>query len=93
MESIFDKIKSQLEAAIPLEHFEVEDFSAGHQHHAQHSGGAHIKALIVSPAFERLSLINRHKRIYAILEPLMQKEIHALSMKTLTPREWAETKE
>jgi len=45
--------------------------------------GAHFEAVIVSPSFEGLSLV------YAALGDRMRVEIHALSMKTLTPEEWA----
>jgi stress-induced morphogen len=45
--------------------------------------------VIVSPAFEGKRLIARHQMVYAALGDRMKAEIHALSMKTLTPTEWA----
>jgi len=51
--------------------------------------GHHFSALIVSPAFEGLSRIARHQRVYAVLGDRMRQEIHALSMRTLTPAEYA----
>ena len=51
--------------------------------------GHHFEALIVSPAFEGLSRIKRHQLVYAALGERMRVEIHALSMQTLTPAEWA----
>ena len=59
--------------------------------HLEVSGdGRHWQAVIVSPAFEGLRLIQRHQRVYATLGQRMQTdEVHALSMKTLTPAEWA----
>lgn len=53
--------------------------------------GHHFSALIVSPAFEGLSRIARHQRVYAALGDRMRQEIHALSMRTLTPAEYAQT--
>ena len=50
--------------------------------------GAHFEALIVSPAFEGKRLIARHQRVYAALGERMKAEIHALSMRTLTPEEY-----
>jgi acid stress-induced BolA-like protein IbaG/YrbA len=45
--------------------------------------------MIVSPAFEGLRLIARHKRVYdALGQRIQNDEVHALSMKTLTPAEW-----
>jgi acid stress-induced BolA-like protein IbaG/YrbA len=52
--------------------------------------GRHWEALIVSPEFEGKRLIQRHQRVYATLGARMHTdEVHALSMKTFTPAEWA----
>lgn len=51
--------------------------------------GHHFEAVIVSAAFEGKRLITRHQLVYAALGDRMKAEIHALSMKTLTPGEWA----
>jgi len=49
--------------------------------------GQHFEAVIVCPQFEGKSLIQRHQMVYGVLGDKMKAEIHALSMKTLTPRE------
>ena len=52
--------------------------------------GRHWSAVIVSQAFEGKRLIQRHQRVYATLGARMHTdEVHALSMKTYTPAEWA----
>jgi acid stress-induced BolA-like protein IbaG/YrbA len=51
--------------------------------------GAHFEALVVSPAFSGLSRVRRHQLVYAALGDRMREEIHALSMQTLSPDEWA----
>ncbi|MBV8605269.1 MAG: BolA/IbaG family iron-sulfur metabolism protein [Pelomonas sp.] len=51
--------------------------------------GRHFFATIVSAEFEGLSRIRRHQRVYAALGDRMREQIHALSMKTLTPGEHA----
>ncbi|WP_309678504.1 BolA family protein [Polaromonas sp.] len=52
--------------------------------------GRHWYATIVSSAFEGQRLIQRHQRVYATLGGRLQTdEVHALSMKTFTPAEWA----
>ena len=52
--------------------------------------GQHWYATIVSSAFEGQRLIQRHQRVYATLGGRLQtNEVHALSMKTFTPAEWA----
>ena len=51
--------------------------------------GRHFFATIVSAEFEGLMRIRRHQRVYAALGERMREQIHALSMKTFTPAEWA----
>ena len=51
--------------------------------------GRHFYATIVSAAFEGLPRVRRHQLVYGALGERMREEIHALSMKTLTPAEWA----
>lgn len=55
--------------------------------------GRHFQALIVSSAFEGKSSIQRHRMVYALLQEQIQADIlHALSMRTLTPEQWAAEK-
>jgi acid stress-induced BolA-like protein IbaG/YrbA len=49
--------------------------------------GHHFEALVVSAAFRGLTRIARHRLVYATLGERMREEIHALSMRTLTPEE------
>ena len=50
--------------------------------------GTHFEATIVSTAFEGKSMVAQHQMVYAALGDRMRAEIHALSMKTLTPDAW-----
>ena len=72
-----DSVKRGIEAGLACEHLEV----AG--------DGQHFQALVVSRAFEGRSRVQRHQQVYAALGERMREEIHALSMRTLTPEEWA----
>ena len=85
---ISNKIEQKLIGNLELLHFEVKDFTGRHLNHEQHNGGFHLEAVIVSENFINKSLIERHKMIYAALGDLLKHEIHAFSMKTLTPDEW-----
>ena len=58
-------------------------------HLAVTGDGAHFEAVIVSPAFAGISRVQRHQVVYGALGDRMREEIHALSMQTLTPDEWA----
>lgn len=51
--------------------------------------GRHFFATIVSAEFEGASRVKRHQQVYRALGDRMREQIHALSMKTLTPAEWA----
>jgi len=59
------------------------------QHLEVDGDGQHFYATIVSAEFDGLSRVRRHQRVYAALGDRMKAEIHALSMKVLTPAEWA----
>jgi acid stress-induced BolA-like protein IbaG/YrbA len=72
-------VQSLIAAGMSCEHLQVE------------GDGRHFFATIVSTQFEGLSRIRRHQAVYAVLGERMREEIHALSMKTLTPAEWAAT--
>ena len=69
-------IKNYIATNLECSHLEVE------------GDGQHFSALIVSPAFTGKRLIQRHQIVYAALGDRMREEIHALSMKTLTPEEY-----
>jgi acid stress-induced BolA-like protein IbaG/YrbA len=73
-----EELQAIIAAHLPCEHLEVS------------GDGRHWYATIVSSAFEGQRLIQRQQRVYATLGNRMQTdEVHALSMKTLTPAEWA----
>lgn len=70
---------------------QVRQYIADHlecEHIEVQGDGAHFDALIVSPAFTGKRLIARHQLVYAALGDRMRAEIHALSMRTLTPEEY-----
>jgi BolA protein len=83
-------IRRRLEEALAPSHLELWDDSESHAGHpgAAQSGGGHFYATIVSSAFEGRSLVARHKLVYQALGDLMKTEIHAFSMKVLSPSEY-----
>jgi acid stress-induced BolA-like protein IbaG/YrbA len=58
-------------------------------HVAVEGDGRHFFATIVSAEFEGTNRVARQRRVYQALGDRMREQIHALSMKTLTPAEWA----
>ena len=71
------EVRDYIAAGLPCAHLEVE------------GDGRHFFATIVSAEFEGLPRVRRHQRVYAALGDRMREQIHALSMKTLTPAEFA----
>ena len=71
-----EQIKQYIEAGLECQHVEV----AG--------DGQHFEAIIVSPQFRGKAKVQQHQLVYRALGDRMREEIHALSMKTLTPEEW-----
>ena len=73
-----DQLKQLIAAGLPCDHLEVE------------GDGRHWFATIVSAEFEGKRPIARLLCVYATLgQRMASDEVHALSMKTLTPAEWA----
>ena len=73
-----DYIKRSIEGGMTCEHVEVI------------GDGQHFQAVIVSEAFAGLPKVRQHQLVYAALGDRMREEIHALSMQTLTPAQWAQ---
>jgi acid stress-induced BolA-like protein IbaG/YrbA len=71
------EVREYIAAGLPCQHVEVE------------GDGRHFFATIVSAAFEGRSRVARHQQVYAALGDRMRAQIHALSMKTLTPAEFS----
>ena len=71
-----EDIKQRIEAAIDGAQADVEDYTGG---------GDHFRATVTAPAFDGLSRIEQHRRVYAIFGPEIGGAIHALALKTQTP--------
>ncbi|MCW8984864.1 MAG: BolA family transcriptional regulator [Thermoanaerobaculales bacterium] len=84
------KIEDVLRDRLEAQHVEVIDQSALHEGHlGSQDGGGHFRVLVVSDRFRGLTRIAAQRVVYEALEDLMINDIHALSMRTLTPEEWS----
>ena len=72
-----EQVRAFIAAGLRCDHVEVE------------GDGRHFFATIVAAEFDGMTRIRRHQRVYAALGDRMREQIHALSMKTLTPTEYA----
>ena len=80
-------IENTLRAALqPLE-LSITDDSHLHAGHAGARAGGHYTVRIVSPAFEGLSRVARHRLVYDALQGLIQNGIHALAIQAHSPNE------
>lgn len=83
-----ERLTEDLRAALAAEHVEVMDQSARHRGHAGALEGGHYDAIVVSPRFAGLGLVERHRLVYSALGDLRERRVHALALKTFTPEEW-----
>lgn len=78
-------IRDALQRAFAPTVLEVRDDSHRHAgHEGARDGRGHFDVVIVSPAFEGMSSLARHRAVYAALGDLMTTDIHALSIQAST---------
>lgn len=82
-----ERIEARLREQLAPERLEIADESSKHAGHAGARGGGHFAVTIVSARFEGLNTLQRHRLVYEALGELMKTDIHALSVRALTPGE------
>lgn len=70
-----------------VEHLIMQGLPAA-QVRVQSEDGTHFEALVIAQVFAGQRLLARHQLVYAALGERIGGEIHALSLRTLTPDEW-----
>ncbi len=90
MTARIETIKQLLTGEFEPTSLNIVDDSAKHAGHAgvREHGGGHFQVLIVSIKFTDVNTVKRHQMVYKTLESMMHTEIHALSIKALTPDEF-----
>lgn len=71
-----DEVRQFIASGLACEHLQVT------------GDGRHFEALVVSNAFAGRNRVQRHQLVYAALGDRMREQVHALSIKTLTPDEF-----
>ena len=86
---VAETIRAKLEAAFSPDRLDVRDESALHAGHAgaREGGETHFRVTIVSPAFEGLTRVDRHRRVHELLDTELKDRVHALALTLLTPAE------
>ncbi len=85
--SMQQQIEQRLEAELAPEFLEVRNET--HMHNVPPDAESHWKVTVVSPKFEGLMPIKRHRLVNEALREEL-KQVHALALHTLTPEEWFE---
>jgi len=80
-------IENKLQAALAPKVCLVDDES--YLHHVPVGTESHFKVVVCSAAFNGLSRVQRHQKIYAALAEYMPNPIHALAIHTYAPEEWS----
>jgi BolA protein len=85
--SLKQSIEHKLSESFQPTHLEV--INESHRHSVPPNSETHFKVVIVSDAFRGQRLVQRHQSINGLLADELAGGLHALSMETLTPDEWA----
>ncbi len=76
------QVEAMIKTGLPDAQVQVQDLTGG---------GDHYQIVVVSNLFEDKRAVQRHQLVYRALQQEMASEaIHALTMKTYTPNEWAD---
>jgi BolA protein len=84
--TVQETIQNKLASALAPAHLAVENESR--MHSVAPGSETHFKVVVVSDAFEGLGLVDRHRRIHAILAHELKNGVHALAIRALTPAQW-----
>lgn len=85
--SLQQSLTDQMQALLSPSYLEV--LNESHKHRGPKDAESHFKMTIVSGAFEGLSPVKRHQKIYEILAEALKGQIHALALHLYTDAEWA----
>ena len=86
MSSRAARIEQTLEQGLQLQHLEVVDESGNHS--VPQGAESHFKVVAVSPQFQGVSRINRHRQVNALLQGEFDAGMHALAIHAYTEAEW-----
>ncbi len=76
-----EELQNMLESAFP-----------GGQIHLSSPQGDnnHFQLVVVSDRFDGKSMVEQHQLVYQAVGDAMREDVHALSLKTFTPGQWAQ---
>ena len=75
-----DTLKEQLTSTLEATHVDMIDTSG--------NCGSAFEVTVVSPRFRGLPPLKRHQLVHAVFAGEWADQLHALTLKTLTPEQW-----
>ena len=81
-------IEAKITDALQPEYLEVANES--HMHNVPPDSESHFKVTVVTAEFDGKMLVARHRMLNQLLKEELDGPVHALSLNTLTPKEWQE---
>ncbi|RLN36630.1 hypothetical protein BBJ28_00020688 [Nothophytophthora sp. Chile5] len=85
------RIREKLQEAFAPQHLDV--INESHMHSVPKGSETHFKVVVVTDEFEGKPLIQRHRLVNAVLQQELDEGVHALSIQSKTPAQWASNSE
>jgi BolA family transcriptional regulator, general stress-responsive regulator len=85
-----ERVERLLRERLRPVHLELHDDTEAHKGHAgAKAGGAHLRVVVASAAFEGLSRVEQHKLVQDLVKDLIREgAIHALQLRTSPASTW-----
>ena len=84
-----ENMEAKLTNAFNPVHLQVLNESS--MHSVPKNSETHFKVVVVSDAFEGVSLLERHRQVNKVLQEELNTGVHALSIVSKTPKQWTTT--
>lgn len=90
MSSLYDQLHFTLSTKFTPEYLQIIDDTDKHKTHLNtpYDKETHFSVFIVSPIFQSMNRIERHRAIMNLFEENLKDRLHALSIKAFTPSEY-----
>lgn len=82
-------IRSKLQTSLDATHLDI--INESYMHSVPKGSETHFKVVVVSPKFDGLPLIKRHRLVNDILKEELQNGVHALSIVAKTQEQWEQS--
>eukprot|EP00126_Sphaerothecum_destruens_P004149 Sdes_comp18024_c0_seq1m7335 len=86
MGAVYQQIEQKLVREFSPVHLEI--LNESFMHNVPKGSETHFKLIIVSPKFESLNMLARHRAVQKLLAEEFSRGLHALSLNTFTPEQW-----